>query len=76
MRTARPDGEATLLTQKLFIREKEPVIALDARAMTNLKAASAIVKFVDEQGISVLNIAGPRLTGQLGIASRWVWSVR
>lgn len=53
----------TLLTQKLCMREKKPVIALDAQAMTKRRAASAIVRFVDEQGISVLNIAGPRLSG-------------
>jgi hypothetical protein len=53
----------TLLTQKLCIREKRPFIALDAQVITKLKAANAIAKFIDEQGISVLNVAGPRLSG-------------
>jgi Circularly permutated YpsA SLOG family len=52
-----------LLTQKLCIREKKPLIALDAQLMTKLRAAGAIAKFVEEHGISVLNVAGPRLSG-------------
>jgi hypothetical protein len=56
----------TLLTQKLCVREKKPVIALDAQAMTKLRAADAIAQFVDENGISVLNVAGPRLSGWPG----------
>lgn len=53
----------TLLTQKLCVREKKPLIALDAQAMTKLRAADAIARFVEERGISVLNVAGPRLSG-------------
>jgi Circularly permutated YpsA SLOG family len=53
----------TLLTQKLCMREKKPFIALDARAMTKLRAAGAVAQFVEEHGISVLNVAGPRLSG-------------
>jgi hypothetical protein len=52
-----------LLTQKLCIREKKPFIAIDAQAMTKLRAAGAAVKFVEENRIGVLNIAGPRLSG-------------
>jgi hypothetical protein len=53
----------TLLTQKLCMREKKPFIALDAQAMTKLRAAGAVAQFVEEHGISVLNVAGPRLSG-------------
>jgi hypothetical protein len=53
----------TLLTQKLCIREKKPIIVLDAHAMTKLRAAGAVAKFVEEHGIQVLNVAGPRLSG-------------
>jgi hypothetical protein len=53
----------TLLTQKLCMREKKPFIALDAQAMTKLRAAETIARFVDEHGICVLNVAGPRLSG-------------
>jgi hypothetical protein len=53
----------TLLTHKLCLREKKPVITLDAKKMTKLRAAGAIEKFVEENGISVLNVAGPRLSG-------------
>jgi hypothetical protein len=38
-------------------------ICLDAQVMTKLRAAGAIAKFVEEHGISVLNVAGPRLSG-------------
>jgi hypothetical protein len=53
----------TLLTQKLCIREKKPFIALDARGLTKLRTADAIVQFVKGHGIQVLNVAGPRLSG-------------
>lgn len=53
----------TFLTQKLCVRERKSVIALDAQAMTKLRAADVIVQFVEEHGISVLNVAGPRLSG-------------
>jgi putative molybdenum carrier protein len=52
------------------VREKKPFIALDAQAMTKLKAASAIENFVEEHGIAVLNVAGPRLSGWPA-GSRW-----
>jgi Circularly permutated YpsA SLOG family len=54
----------TLLTHKLWIREKKPFVALDAKGMTRLRAADAIARFVEEHEIQVLNVAGPRL-------SRW-----
>lgn len=53
----------TLLTQKLCVREKKPFTALDAQSMTKLRAAETIAQFVQEHGISVLNVAGPRLSG-------------
>jgi hypothetical protein len=53
----------TLLTQKLCMREKKPFVALDAQAMTKLRAAGAVAQFVEEHGISVLHVAGPRLSG-------------
>jgi hypothetical protein len=56
----------TLLTQKLCTREKKPFITLDAQAMSKLRAADAVARFVEEHGIEVLNVAGPRLSGWPG----------
>jgi hypothetical protein len=56
----------TLLTQKLCMREKKPFIALDSQVATKLRAAGAVAKFIEEHGISVLNVAGPRLSGWPG----------
>jgi hypothetical protein len=53
----------TLLTQKLCVREKRPFIALDAKRITKLRSADAIVRFGEEYEIHVLNVAGPRLSG-------------
>jgi putative molybdenum carrier protein len=53
----------TLLTQKLCVREKKPLIVVDAKVMRPLRAADAIMQFVDENRIAVLNVAGPRLSG-------------
>jgi hypothetical protein len=52
-----------LLTQKLCVREKKPFLVLDALAMTKLRAAQTIAQFLEEQRVSVLNVAGPRLSG-------------
>ena len=46
----------TLLTQKLCMKEKKPSIALDAQAMTKLRAAGAVAHFVEEHGVSVLKV--------------------
>jgi hypothetical protein len=56
----------TLLTRNLCAREKSPFIVLDAKQITKLRAADAIVRFVEEHEIQVLNIAGPRLSGWPG----------
>jgi len=52
----------TLLTQKFCVREKKPLIALDAQGITNLRAAATIVQFIEAHGIQVINVAGPRLS--------------
>jgi hypothetical protein len=53
----------TLLTQKLCVRENKPFIALDALVTKKLRAAEAITQFVEEHGVQILNVAGPRLSG-------------
>jgi hypothetical protein len=53
----------TLLTRNLCAREGKPFIAIDAKGMTKLRAADAIVRFIEEREIHVLNVAGPRLSG-------------
>jgi hypothetical protein len=53
----------TLLTQKLCERQRKPFIALDAQAMTKLRAAETIAQFVEKHEVQVLNVAGPRLSG-------------
>jgi hypothetical protein len=53
----------TLFTQKLCVREKKPFVVVDSALMKPLRAADAIVRFVDEHRIAVLNVAGPRLSG-------------
>jgi hypothetical protein len=53
----------TLLTRNLCAREGKPFIAIDAKGMTKLRAADAIVRFIEEREIHVLKVAGPRLCG-------------
>jgi putative molybdenum carrier protein len=52
----------TLLTQNLCVREKRPFILVNAKRTTKLRAADAIVRFMEEHEIRVLNVAGPRLS--------------
>jgi hypothetical protein len=53
----------TKLTRDMCIHEKKPFIVLDATQITVERASSAIVRFIEENEISVLNVAGPRLSG-------------
>jgi Circularly permutated YpsA SLOG family len=53
----------TKLTRDLCVREKKPFVVLDASQTTEPAAAAAIVHFVKENEIVVLNVAGPRLSG-------------
>jgi Circularly permutated YpsA SLOG family len=53
----------TKLTRDMCIHEKKPFIVLDATQITVERASAAIVRFIEENEISVLNVAGPRLSG-------------
>jgi Circularly permutated YpsA SLOG family len=57
------DGGALKLTRDLCIRKKKPFIVLDATQISEPRAAAAIVRFVEENEIQVLNVAGPRASG-------------
>jgi hypothetical protein len=53
----------TRLVRNLCALEQKPYIALDARQFTEpAAAAAAIVTFLEEHEIQVLNVAGPRLS--------------
>jgi putative molybdenum carrier protein len=54
----------TLYTHDVCRRERKPYIVLDATQISEMAAAAAIVRFIGENDIEVLNVAGPR-------ASRW-----
>ncbi len=53
----------TKLTRDSCVREKKPFVVLDAKLISESAAAAAIVRFVEENEIQVLNVAGPRLSG-------------
>jgi hypothetical protein len=53
----------TKLTRDMCIHEKKPFIVLDATQIAVERAAAAIVRFIRENEIQVLNVAGPRLSG-------------
>jgi hypothetical protein len=53
----------TRLVRNLCALEQKPYIALDARQITEpAAAAAAIITFVEDHEIQVLNVAGPRLS--------------
>jgi hypothetical protein len=54
----------TLYTHDVCRREHKPYIVLDATRISQSGAAAAVVRFVEEHEIQVLNVAGPR-------ASKW-----
>jgi putative molybdenum carrier protein len=53
----------TLVTQKLCVREEKPLIVVDSKKVTTLRAADVIAQFLEECEINVLNVAGPRASG-------------
>jgi len=64
----------TRLTRNLCVREKKPFIVLDAKQISESRAADAIAWFVEENQVAVLNVAGPRLSGwaeDMRSRSRW-----
>jgi hypothetical protein len=54
----------TRLTRNLCALEKKPYILIRAQETSDpTDAAKAILKFVEDNGIEVLNVAGPRASG-------------
>jgi hypothetical protein len=54
----------TRLTRNLCALEKKPFMTLDARRVQEPTAAAALaLSFIAENRISVLNVAGPRMSG-------------
>jgi hypothetical protein len=53
----------TKLTRDLCIREKKPFVVLDATQITVERAVSAVLRFIQENEIQTLNVAGPRSSG-------------
>jgi hypothetical protein len=53
----------TKLTRDTCIREKKPFIVLDATQITVERAVRAVLRSIEENEISTLNVAGPRLSG-------------
>jgi hypothetical protein len=48
---------------KNTIREKKPFIVLDATQITVERAGTAVLRFIEENEIQILNVAGPRASG-------------
>jgi hypothetical protein len=53
----------TLFTHDVCRRERKPYIVMDATRISVSGAAAAIVRFIMENNIRVLNVAGPRSSG-------------
>jgi hypothetical protein len=53
----------TRLTRNLCALEEKPFILIDAHQSARQEAAEAIVKFIENNAVQVLNGAGPRASG-------------
>jgi len=53
----------TKFTRNLCVREKRPILALDASEVAVERAVSAVLQFIAEHSIAVMNVAGPRVSG-------------
>jgi hypothetical protein len=56
-------GGGTLLTLNICKREGKPHVVIDTSKTSESEVAAEIARFVEEQAIKVLNVAGPRLSG-------------
>lgn len=62
-----PLSRGTLLTQKIARQVDAPCCHIDLLAMDEFEGALLLNSFVTESDIRVLNVAGPRLSGDPGI---------
>jgi hypothetical protein len=53
----------TKLTRDMCVLEKKPFIVLDATQISAERAVNAIGRFIEENEIQTLNVAGPRASG-------------
>jgi len=53
----------TKLTRDSCIREKKPFIMLDGTQISVERAVKAVVRFIVENEIQTMNVAGPRASG-------------
>ena len=53
----------TKLTRDMCIHERKPFIVLDAMQISVGRAANAILRFIGENEIQIMNVAGPRASG-------------
>ncbi len=58
-----PTG-GTKQTIHFCIEEKKPYVLVDAEDMATDKAAAKISRFISEKSVFVLNVAGPRISGE------------
>ena len=54
----------TELTISFCIKERKPYALIDAEEMSIESASKKIKKFIDENSVSILNVAGPRAGGE------------
>lgn len=57
----------TDLTRRLAERGRRPLLILDLEEQSPADAAEAIARWAETHGVEVLNVAGPRESGQPGI---------
>jgi hypothetical protein len=56
-------GGGILLTVNLCKRAGKPLVLLDASQLSESAAVDAVLRFVEEHEVRVLNVAGPRSSG-------------
>jgi hypothetical protein len=61
-----PLSGGTKLTRDCCLRQKKPVVAVDASRVAMSEAVHRVSAFIAEHKIAVLNVAGPRASGWQG----------
>jgi len=51
-------------TVMFCMKEKKPYLLIDATELSVVRSAERIKEFIHDQGISILNVAGPRLSSE------------
>jgi hypothetical protein len=72
--TFGPPARGSVLTLKLALKHRKPTLHVDLEQQTPADATTLLRKWIEETGVSILNVAGSREGSAAGI-QKLVWQI-